>query len=91
MSTIQRSIGARQLSVGIAAIALAAAACGSGQSGQSGSQAAPAPSQSPEASALHDNMRTLWEDHGTWTRLAIVGFADNSPNLQPTQDRLLAN
>jgi hypothetical protein len=36
-------------------------------------------------------MRTLWQDHGTWTRLAIVGFADNSPDLQPTQDRLLAN
>lgn len=29
--------------------------------------------------------------HGTWTRLSIVSFADNSPNLQPTQDRLLAN
>ena len=94
MSTSQRSIGARRLSVGIAAIALAAAACGSGQSGQSGqsgSQAAPAPSQSPRASALHDNMRTLWEDHGSWTRMAIVGFADNSPDLQPTEDRLLAN
>jgi hypothetical protein len=91
MTTIRRSIGARRLSVGIAALALAAAACGSGQSGQPGSQAAPAPSQSPKASALHDNMRTLWEDHGSWTRMAIMSFADNSPNLQPTQDRLLAN
>jgi hypothetical protein len=91
MSTSQRSIGARRLSVGIAAIALAAAACGSGQSGHSGSQAAPVPSQSPKASALHDNMRTLWEDHGSWTRMAIVSFADNSPDLQPTEDRLLAN
>jgi hypothetical protein len=92
MSTIQRSIGGR-LSVGIAAVALAAAACSSGQSGQAGpqSQAATAPSQSPKASALHDNMRALWQDHGTWTRLAIVSFADNSPDLQATQDRLLAN
>jgi hypothetical protein len=94
MSTIQRSIGAR-LSVGVAAIALAAAACGSGQqsgqSEQSGSQAATAPAPSPKASALHDNMRVLWQDHGTWTRLAIVSFADNSPDLQPTQERLLAN
>jgi hypothetical protein len=91
MSTIQRSIGAR-LSVGVAAIALAAAACGSGQqSEQSGSQAATAPAPSPKASALHDNMRVLWQDHGTWTRLAIVSFADNSLDLQPTQERLLAN
>jgi hypothetical protein len=36
-------------------------------------------------------MRVLWQDHGTWTRLAIVSFADNSPDLQATQDRLLAN
>lgn len=87
MSTIWRSIGAR-LSVGIAAVVLAAAACGSGASGpQAGTEQAP----SPKASALHDNMRTLWQDHGTWTRLAIVGFADNSPDLQVTQDRLLAN
>src|SRR5947209_7855344 len=92
MSTTWRFIGGR-LSVGIAAVALAAAACSSGQSGQSGpqSQAATAPSQSPKASALHDNMRALWQDHGTWTRLAIVSFADNSPDLQATQDRMLAN
>src|SRR5690242_18988686 len=90
MATTWRSFSAR-LSVGVAAVALAAAACGSGQSGHSGSQAAPAPSQSPKASALHHNMRTLWEDHGSWTRLAIVSFADNSPDLQPTEDRLLAN
>jgi hypothetical protein len=92
MSTIWRSIGAR-FAVGIAAIALAAAACGSGQSGSQtgGSQAGTEQAPSPKASALHDNMRTLWQDHGTWTRLAIVSFADNSPDLQVTQDRLLAN
>ena len=36
-------------------------------------------------------MHGLWQDHGTWTRLAIVSFADNSPKLQATQERLLAN
>jgi hypothetical protein len=87
MSTIWRSIGAR-LAVGIAAVALAAAACGSGDSG---SRAATAQSASPKASAFHDTMRGLWQDHGTWTRLSIVSFADNSPDLQATQDRLLAN
>jgi hypothetical protein len=87
MSTTTRSIGSG-LAAAIAAVALATAACGSGQSG---SNAAPTQSANTKASALHDNMRTLWQDHGTWTRLTIVSLADNSPDLQVTQDRLLAN
>jgi hypothetical protein len=87
MSTTTRSLGSG-LAAAIAAVALATAACGSGQSG---SNAAPTQSANTKASALHDNMRTLWQDHGTWTRLTIVSLADNSPDLQVTQDRLLAN
>ena len=41
--------------------------------------------------AFHDAMRKLWEDHITWTRLAIVDFAAGSPSLQATEARLLAN
>jgi hypothetical protein len=41
--------------------------------------------------AFHDQMRKLWEDHVTWTRLAIVTFADGSPGFNATASRLLAN
>jgi hypothetical protein len=87
MSATPRSRGAR-IAAGIAAIALAVAACSSGESSPT---SAPAQPPSPKAGAFHDAMRELWQDHGTWTRLTIVSFAANSPDLQVTQGRLLAN
>lgn len=41
--------------------------------------------------AFHDEMRKLWEDHVTWTRLAIVTFADGSAGFDATAARLLRN
>ena len=40
---------------------------------------------------LHDQLRKLWEDHVTWTRLAIVTFADDSAGFDATAGRLLQN
>ena len=41
--------------------------------------------------AFHDAMRKLWEDHVTWTRLAIVDIAAGAPSTNATAARLLEN
>jgi hypothetical protein len=41
--------------------------------------------------AFQDAMQRLWVDHVTWTRLFIVSFVGELPDLQATTDRLLQN
>jgi hypothetical protein len=43
------------------------------------------------ATALHQAMRTLWEEHVAWTRLYIVSVAGGLPDVEPTAQRLLRN
>jgi hypothetical protein len=47
--------------------------------------------QTPKQTAFHDAMRGLWEQHVAWTRLAIVSFAGDLPDLAMTERRLLDN
>jgi hypothetical protein len=41
--------------------------------------------------ALRTQMRKLWEDHITWTRMVIVDFAAGLPDLTAAEQRLLRN
>ena len=49
------------------------------------------PAVSQTSVAFHADMRKLWEDHVTWTRLAIVSLEAGTPDAGATVARLLRN
>jgi hypothetical protein len=52
---------------------------------------AAAPLRTTNAIRYHDRMRALWEEHGSWTRMVIVSFVGNLPNLPAAEQVLLDN
>ena len=47
--------------------------------------------QENKALVLNQQMRKLWEDHVTWTRVVIISFAAGLPDLDSAVNRLLQN
>jgi hypothetical protein len=93
--------GRRRSSLGLAALVATASAAlalalagGHAAHGHGDEEAHAAAKQrgvSAQRMALHDEMRRLWEDHITWTRLFIVSAAADLPDKQATTERLLRN
>jgi hypothetical protein len=54
-------------------------------------QAAAEPSSVTKATTFSAGMDKLWEEHIVWTRMVIVDFAANLPDLKVAEARLLRN
>jgi hypothetical protein len=52
---------------------------------------AQAPSKQGGSAQLRADMRKLWEDHVTWTRVYIISVANGTADKDATAQRLLQN
>jgi len=79
----------RMLPLVAAAAAVAVLVLVAGVQANAGARKAPLSTQ--KVVAFHETMDRLWTDHVTWTRLVIIDFLDNRPELKPALARLLRN
>lgn len=76
----------RALTVLVLGVALLAAGCSSSDGDQAMDESA-----SSARDQLRDDMREVWEDHVTWTRVVIISAAADLPDYQAAVGRLLEN
>ena len=85
----------RPIRLGLAALvalvsALAALAVSNGSDAHAHDTASVADVSAKELK-LRNDMRVLWEDHVTWTRLAVISLVGGTPDTDATVARLLRN
>jgi hypothetical protein len=73
----------------VVALSLGAAACGAEDEPRAAAEAAAG--DRIDSAAFHADMRKLWEDHVTWTRLYLVSAIAGLPDADATAGRLLQN
>jgi hypothetical protein len=71
--------------------ALVALAISSGHTAHAHDTRATTGSITAKELALRNSMRAVWEDHVTWTRLAVISLVGGTPDTEATVARLLRN
>jgi hypothetical protein len=72
-------------------VVLAVTGTGESHATSASMSGSPVPMRTAKAIRFHDQMRALWEAHGSWTHMVIVSFVGNLPNLSAEEQVLLQN
>jgi hypothetical protein len=72
-------------------IVLAVSGTGESHAARTHARASGAPLRTAKAVGFHDEMRALWEAHGSWTHMVIISFVGSLPNLPAEEQVLLQN